>query len=251
MDVSTLTNNCIAWIREWFDKNGSNCIAVIGISGGKDSTIVTKLCVEALGKDRVFGILVPDGDQQDIEDSYKVVKLLDIKYAVHNIYGSVNDILDGMEDHDLHASAQTIMNIPPRIRMTVLYAYAQTLNGMVANTSNYSEDIVGWSTLYGDSAGSFSPLGNLTVTEIKAIGKYLKLPEDLVDKVPADGLCGSSDEDKFGFTYNVLDKYINGEEIPPQEIKEKIDRMHKSGKFKCRMIQIDTFDPGIPRFIKK
>lgn len=246
MDVEKVTESLIQWIRDWFEVNGKGCKAIIGISGGKDSTIVAKLCVEALGKHRVFGVLMPNGEQKDISDSYKVVETLGINYVVHNIEGAVNAVLDGMTASNQEISEQTRVNLPPRIRMSTLYAYAQSLNGRVANTCNLSETVLSWSSLWGDDVGSFSPLGKLTVTEIREIGLYLNLPKELIYKTPTDGLCGVSDEEKFGFSYDVLDKYINGE-TPSEEIKSKIDYMYENGKFKSKMINLDTFDPGLSR----
>lgn len=243
MTTSNLTLKCIRWIQNWFKYNGPGCNAVIGISGGKDSTVTAMLCVEALGKDRVIGVLMPNGDQKDIEDSYKVVKTLGIRYFVHNIEDAVSSTLNEMESNDVVISQQTVINLPPRIRMSTLYAYSQSLNGRVAETSNLSETILSWCTLWGDNVGSFSPLGKLTVAEVKEIGYYLKLPKDLIDKAPADGLCGMTDEDKFGFSYEVLDKYIRGIEVPSAKIKNKIDEMYLKGKFKSNMVKIDTFDP--------
>ncbi len=234
-DAIKVKNDCVQWIRDFFEENGKGCNAVIGISGGKDSTVVAALCVEALGKDRVIGVLMPNGEQADIEDSYKVVNHLGIKHYVVNI----KDAFDGLKNAfptDLEMSNQTKINISPRIRMTTLYAVSQSVNGRVANTCNLSEDWVGYSTRYGDAAGDFSPLCCLTVHEVKEIGKILGLPIDLVEKVPSDGLCGKTDEDNLGFTYAVLDRYIRTGEIDDEETKELIDRKHRINRFKLRVM---------------
>lgn len=234
-DALKVKNDCVNWIRDFFDKNGKDCNAVIGISGGKDSTVVAALCAEALGKDRVIGVLMPNGEQTDINDSYKLVEHLGIKYYVVNIADAFNGLKNAFPQ-DLEMSNQTKINISPRIRMTTLYAVSQSVNGRVANTCNLSEDWVGYSTRYGDAAGDFSPLCCLTVAEVKEIGKVLGLPMDLVEKAPSDGLCGKTDEDNLGFTYAVLDRYIRTGEIDDLETKALIDRKHKANLFKLRVM---------------
>lgn len=228
-------NDCVEWIRAFFEENGKGCNAVIGISGGKDSTVVAALCVEALGKDRVIGVLMPNGEQADIKDSYRLVEHLGIKYYVVNIADAYNGLKNAFPQ-DLEMSRQTQINISPRIRMTTLYAVSQSVNGRVANTCNLSEDWVGYSTRYGDAAGDFSPLCCLTVGEVKEIGKVLGLPTELVDKVPSDGLCGLTDEDNLGFKYETLDRYIRTGEIDDIKTKELIDRKHKANVFKLRVM---------------
>lgn len=234
-DVVKVKNECVEWIREFFDKNGKGCNAVVGISGGKDSSIVAALCVEALGKERVIGVLMPNGEQADIDCAYMLVNHLGIKNYTINIKNTLECIVNEVEEN-IEVSKQTTENLPPRIRMSVLYAVSQSLNGRVANTSNLSEDWVGYSTRYGDSVGDFSPLANLTVTEIKEIGKILDLPIDLVEKVPTDGLCGKTDEDNFGFSYAVLDRYIRTGKIEDEVVKERIDELHKKNLFKLQLM---------------
>ena len=223
-----IKNDLVQWIRDYFAENGPRCSAVVGISGGKDSTIVAALCVEALGKDRVVGVLMPNTEQNDILDSYKLVEHLGIEYKFVNIGESVNALLLHLEEV-AQVSEQTRVNLPARIRMATLYAIAQSLpnGGRVANTCNRSEDFVGYSTKFGDSAGDFSPLANLMVDEVRQIGHELSLPTELVDKMPSDGLCGKSDEDNLGFTYAQLDTYINFGSCGNDEIDCKIAAMHK------------------------
>lgn len=238
-NVEAATEGLVKWIQDWFEKNGNGCNAVIGISGGKDSTVCAGLLVKALGKDRVIGVLMPNGEQADIADSHKVVNFLDIKYYTVNIEEAYESILKYMGFHnDLKATKQTKENLPPRLRMSTLYAVSQSVNGRVCNTCNLSEDWVGYSTRYGDSVGDFSPLSNYTVTEVKEIGHYLGLPAELVDKTPADGLCGKSDEDNLGFTYAELDAYIRNGILPSKEKKEEIDRRHERNLFKLELMQI-------------
>lgn len=243
-DAKKVKDECVEWIRNFFEKNGPGCNAVIGISGGKDSSIVAALCVEALGKDRVFGVLMPNGLQSDIDCSYALCRHLGINFALIPIGHTINtlryDIISAFDPNEC-LSEQAEINLPARIRMATLYAVSQSMNGRVANTCNLSEDWVGYATRYGDAAGDFSPLSQLTVTEVKAIGKELGLPKELIEKVPTDGLCGKTDEDNLGFTYTDLDKYIRDGEISSKELKEKIDSMHEKNLFKLRLMP--SFNP--------
>lgn len=224
----------VEWIREFFEKNGPDCNAVVGISGGKDSSIVAALCVEALGKDRVFGVLMPCGEQADIDMARLLVKHLDIRSTEVNVKDAVEGVLNSIKGIDI--STQTRTNLPPRIRMATLYAVSQSVNGRVANTCNLSEDWVGYSTRYGDAAGDFSPLAKVTVTEAKKIGRVLGLPEVLVDKVPIDGLCGKTDEENLGFTYAMLDRYIREGVCEDEAKKKRIDELHERNKFKLELM---------------
>ena len=224
----------VEWIRDFFEKNGADCNAVVGISGGKDSSIVAALCVEALGKDRVFGVLMPCGEQADIDMARLLVKHLDIRNTEVNVKDAVEGVLNNIKDVEI--STQTRTNLPPRIRMATLYAVSQSINGRVANTCNLSEDWVGYSTRYGDAAGDFSPLAKITVTEAKAIGRVLGLPEVLVDKVPIDGLCGKTDEENLGFTYAMLDRYIRDGICEDEAKKKRIDELHERNKFKLELM---------------
>ena len=235
-NVEKATQGAIQWIRDWFEKNGKGCNAVIGISGGKDSSVVAALCVEALGKERVIGVLMPNGEQPDIDCSKQLVAYLGIPYFVCNIKKAVDGVLDALTESGVKISRQTRVNLPPRIRMSTLYALSQSNNGRVANTCNLSEDWVGYSTRYGDAAGDFAPLGKLTVREVKAIGHYLNLPLNLVEKVPSDGLTERTDEDNLGFSYAVLDEYIRTGVCEDKDTKARIDRLHVLNEFKLKPI---------------
>lgn len=235
-------NECVNWIKNFFEENGKNCNAVIGISGGKDSSVAAALCVEALGRDRVIGVLMPYGEQHDIDMAYLLVKHLGIKHFVINIKAAADGVIESLPK-DIAVTEQTKINIAPRIRMTTLYAVSQSNNGRVVNTCNLSEDWVGYSTRYGDAAGDFSPLSQLTVTEVKAIGRVLGLPDVLVNKTPIDGLCGKTDEDNLGFTYAALDKYIREGIIEDTRIKEIIDTKHKNNLFKLQLMP--SFNPQL------
>ncbi len=239
-DVKRVKDECVQWIRDFFEKNGPGCNAVLGISGGKDSSVVAALCVEALGKDRVIGVLMPNGEQADIDMAQLLVGHLGIRHYVINIKDAVDSLTKNIP---FELTKQSRENLPPRIRMSTLYAVSQSHNGRVANTCNLSEDWVGYSTRYGDSAGDFSPCANLTVQEVKAIGRLLGLPAVLVDKVPIDGLCGKTDEENLGFTYAELDRYIREGVIEDPAKKERIDRMHRLNAFKLQLMP--TFDPGL------
>ena len=241
-DALRIKNDCVEWIRDFFAANGPDCNAVVGISGGKDSSVVAALCVEALGADRVVGVLMPCGEQADIDCSLKLVNHLGIRYYTVNIQAAVEG-LKGAMPADLPLSAQSITNLPPRIRMATVYAVSQSVNGRVANTCNLSEDWVGYSTRYGDSVGDFSPLSRLTVAEVKEIGHLLGLPYDLVEKTPIDGLCGKTDEENLGFTYAELDRYIRTGEIDDMDKKTRIDRLHRINQFKLELMPI--FEPNL------
>lgn len=241
-NAEIVKNECVQWIRDFFEKNGKGCNAVIGISGGKDSSIAAALCVEALGKERVIGVLMPQGVQHDIDMAQLLVNHLGIRHYVVNIKEAVDSLLDSLPE-ELELTAQTKQNLPPRIRMSTLYAVSQSCNGRVCNTCNLSEDWVGYSTRYGDAAGDFSPMSNLTVTEVKEIGRILGLPDVLVDKTPIDGLCGKTDEENLGFTYAELDVYIRTGEIEDKAKKEIIDRKHVMNLFKLEMMP--SFKPEI------
>lgn len=232
-DAMKVKDECVQWIRDWFDENGKGCNAIIGISGGKDSSVVAALCVEALGKDRVFGVLMPQNTQSDIDVAIDLCTYLDINYSIIDIGTVVHDLLNLVWLRtNLSISTQTETNCPPRIRMTTLYAVAQSMNGRVANTCNLSEDWVGYSTRYGDSVGDFSPLSNLTSDEVIAVGECLGLPIKFTRKVPTDGLCGKTDEDNLGFTYAALNKYIRTGICEDEETKNKIDFLHEKNLFK-------------------
>ena len=234
-DANKVKNDCVAWIRDFFEENGKGCPAVLGISGGKDSSVVAALCVEALGRDRVVGVLMPCGEQHDIACSYDLVNHLGIRHYVVNIKDAIDGVL-GAFPADLPITTQAKTNLPPRIRMSVVYAVSQSVGGRVANTCNLSEDYVGYSTRYGDAAGDFSPLSQLTVAEVKAIGHALGLPKHLVEKVPIDGLCGKTDEENLGFTYEELDRYIRTGVLDDEEKRARIDRLHRLNLFKLQLM---------------
>ena len=237
-NAEKVKNQIVEWTREWFEHNGRDCCAVIGISGGKDSSVTAAICVEALGKERVVGVLMPNGEQHDIDVSRALTEFLGIRAIEVNIRAAYDGMMQALTGALDEISVQTTTNLPPRLRMAALYAVSQSLNGRVANTSNLSEDWVGYATRYGDTAGDFSPLSKLTVQEVKAVGRALGLPDKFVEKPPIDGLCGRTDEDNLGFTYAALDRYIRAGICEDAEVKAKIDRLHEINLFKLQPLPL-------------
>lgn len=252
-EIIKIKDKAVAWIRDWFESNGKNCNAVIGISGGKDSSVVAALCVEALGKDRVIGVLMPNGNQADINDAFDLVNFLGIRSITTDIHIIVNDAINAIQYgiYDLAVqdansvviSEQTKVNLPARIRMTMLYAIAQSNNGRVANTCNRSENYLGYSTLWGDDVGDFSPLGELTCNEVIAIGEILGLPDKLIHKMPSDGLTGKTDEDNFGFSYDEVDAFLLRNSLPNMMTAHKMLKRHCDNWFKQTHKILPTFNP--------
>ena len=235
-DAQKVKDELVLWIRDFFAQNGAGCKAVVGISGGKDSSVVAALCAEALGRENVVGVLMPNGRQADIDVSHALVDVI-------NIEDSFNGAMSQLKKALGEVSEQTRINLPPRLRMAVVYAVSQSVNGRVANTCNLSEDWVGYATRYGDGAGDFSPLSRLTVDEVKQIGRVLGLPSMFVDKPPIDGLCGKTDEDNLGFTYATLDRYIRTGECDDPQIKARIDGMHARNLFKLQLMPYFPYSP--------
>ncbi len=246
-DAFKVKEQIAEWIRAYFEENGKNCNAVIGISGGKDSSVCATLLCEALGKDRVLGVLMPQGVQHDIDVAEALADHLGIRRITINIAGVYDSLKTAMRDGGIDGASLSsnkvfYSNTPARIRMTLLYGVSALNNGRVANTCNRSEDYVGYSTKFGDAAGDFSPLSGLTVTEVKKLGYALGLPRKFIEKTPEDGLSGKTDEDNLGFTYAVLDRYILTGEIDDLETKRKIDDMHARNLHKLL---------PMPSFVKK
>ncbi|MDO4811750.1 MAG: NAD(+) synthase [Eubacteriales bacterium] len=237
----------LAGLLEWMNEQMKSCggkTAVIGISGGKDSSTVAALAVAAYGKENVYGVLMPDGVQPDIDYSNGLVEVLGIPHCTFNIHDATSGILNEMERVGMEPSRQTKVNLPSRIRMATLYAIAQTVpGGIVINTSNLSEDWVGYCTIYGDSAGAFSPLGMYTTEEVIALGRELGLPEKFLIKAPSDGLTGLTDEDNLGFTYHAVNEYIRKGVVDP-EIKKQIDHKHQVSRFKFQTLPV--YQNGMP-----
>lgn len=240
-DAKDAKEKCVQWVRDWFEENGKGCMAVIGMSGGKDSTVAAAICKEALGKDRVFGVLMPNGTQPDIHMAYAVCRYLGIQHTEINIEKACEHIRNEVKLALTDFSRQAETNLPARVRMTTLYAVSQTLGGRVVNTCNCSEDYIGYSTRYGDSAGDFAPLAGFTVEEVKAVGRVLGLPDEFIDKAPSDGLCGLDDEDNLGFSYQTLDDYLRRGILPEGATKQKIDALHEKNLFKLRLMPMFVY----------
>lgn len=242
-DAKKTKDEIVTWIRNYFRKNGPDCNAVVGMSGGKDSTIVAALCCEALGKDRVFGVIMPNTAMKDSDIAVEICEYLDIDYMDINIGEAYDSLTEELAANDIKLSSNAATNLPARLRMSTLFMVAQSVNGRIANTCNYSEDYVGWATLFGDGAGQFSPLGKLTVTEVKQVGYELGLPKKFIEKIPADGLTDKSDEDNFGFTYQFLDKYIRtGDFGGDTATAARIDKMHNANAFK--LLPMPMYNPN-------
>lgn len=243
IDAKIAHDEIIKWIKDFFkDKDGP---AIIGISGGKDSTICAALLTEALGPENVIGVSMPNGGQSDIEDVIKVFDTLKIREFAVNIGSTYDALTKEIEDNIGVKEMPSLYttNTPARIRMVALYGVAAYYGGFVCNTCNLSESIIGWETYGGDGFGDFSPIGKFTKTEVVELGDYMELPKELVYKVPADGMCGASDEDKMGFTYNELDETIRKNIEGPHF--EKICNMNKKSHFKHENIRIPTCDIGL------
>ena len=235
------------WMRAQMKACGGKT-AVIGVSGGKDSSVTAALSVAAYGRENVVGVLMPDGVQPDIDYSNGLVDVLNIRHYTFNIHGGTSGILDEMARVGIDASRQTKVNLPSRIRMATLYAIAQSEEGgIVINTSNLSEDWVGYCTIYGDSAGAFSPIGMYTTEEVIAIGRALGLPERFLIKPPSDGLTGKTDEDNLGFSYHAVNEYARKGVADPA-IKEQIDHKHRVSRFKFETIPV--YHNGLPIVIE-
>jgi NAD+ synthase len=244
INASFQKEKIIQWIRDYFEENGKGCNAIIGVSGGKDSSVTAALCVEALGKEKVFAVLMPQGSQHDIDVSRALVEHLGIKHITINIKDTVDALVSAIKEGGCELNRQALINIPARVRMMTLYAVSAVKNGRVANTCNLSEDFVGYATKFGDGAGDFSPLSQLTVNEVKALGRELDLPDKFIDKIPEDGLSGLSDEDNLGFTYAVLDRYIREGICDDEATKEKIDLLHRQNLHKLNLMPCYRWEPG-------
>ena len=249
MKTAELYDGVVNWIRMWFADKPANAPVVIGISGGKDSTICAALLADALGKERVIGVMMPNGEQKDIADSEQVIRTLGIKGITVNIGQAYDALTLEIVKNDLNGSPNALKdayetNTPARLRMVTLYGIAAQVGGFVVNTCNLSESVVGWETYGGDGFGDFSPLGKLTVDEVKSLGIYMQLPANLVEKAPSDGMCGATDEDKLGFTYAELDNFIRDNRV--NDNIGRILELNRKSHFKHENIHIPTYDPGLP-----
>ena len=253
-----LKDEIVQKIKTWWDANKGSGPAVIGISGGKDSTVVAGLLCAAIGRENVLGVMIPDGTQKDISDSKRVcehLKINNVEVNIGAITSRFNELIHDIDkSHVKEARAEKFprpradftrrtTNIPPRVRMTLLYAIAQNYDGRVINTTNASEAYVGWGTLYGDTVGDFAPIKNLFVDEVIALGKMLRLPDDLVEKRPSDGLTDKTDEENLGFSYADVKKVaLKTPEWQNGTAFADIEAKHAATKFKREIINLPGID---------
>lgn len=247
-DPESAYNTIVNHYCQWAAAAGVTDRVVVGISGGKDSTVVAGIFTKLLGPDRVVGVSMPCNGQKDMADVDAVFNHLGIKRVTIDIGNAFDSIINGVENNAIDVHYDTKTNLPARLRMSTLYAVAQSVNGVVLNTCNLSEDCVAYSTIFGDCAGSYAPIQGLTVTEIIALGDWLGLPYALTHKTPIDGLQPLSDEDKLGFTYAQLDKFIRENE-GTDEFKQLIVKKYLSGKFKLDIVRIPQPKFDYPNFV--
>lgn len=245
--MRTLKDQMVAWIKDYFAKNGdANTKALIGISGGKDSTVVAAACVAALGKDRVVGVMMPNGVQTDINDSKRVCEFLGIKNYEINIKGAYEALAQEITTKTAgEATAQFKTNTPSRLRMATLYGVAAIIgNCRISNNGNKSECLMGYFTIWGDGAGDFAPLANLYVSDVVRLGIELGLPDELVKKAPSDGMCGMTDEDNLGFTYAEVEKVARGvyDDVNTETAK-KIKNRINGMQWKPKLLNLPKFMP--------
>ena len=233
IDANYEREHLVDWLKNYFIENGSvDTKAVIGISGGKDSTVAAALLCRALGPERVIAVLMPNGEQPDIDDSYAICEALHIPSEniwTINISEAVNACIGTMGYFN-----DTIMtNTPARVRMIMLYQVAAVVGGRVCNTGNASELYIGYTTKYGDLAGDFAPLRHYFVRDIVAIGLTMpEIPKYLVTKTPGDGMCGCTDEAALGFSYETLDAFLIDKVTPDYSIQREIERRHNMNNHK-------------------
>lgn len=244
--MTSIKEKAIAFVKDYFAKNGDeNTKAVIGISGGKDSSTVAALCCAALGKDRVIGVMMPNGVQSDIEDSKRLCEFLQIEHYTINIESYFNAIKSEISSvlNLSETTSQFNTNTPARLRMATLYSVAALKgNCRVSNNGNLSECLAGFFTIWGDGAGDFAPLSHLFVDEVVELGRQLGLPEDLITKAPSDGMSGKTDEENLGFTYDELKKVALGDfsNLDSCKISTIQDRINKMA-FKKDLLNIPSF----------
>ncbi len=250
-DAAAARDNLVAAIQETARAQGFSRV-VLGISGGKDSTVAAALCARALGKENVYGVMLPDGEQKDISDSRRVCEALGIQQRTINI-GPMHEYLREVTDQKGSVAAEGEFSVPynresdvnvgPRLRMTTLRYMAQAMNARLVGTGNFSEITVGYCTKDGDTSSDFSLLGDLTSVEVVQVGLTMEeIPEDLVVKTPTDGLSGKSDEERLGVTYQQIHDYIRLGTSGSEEVDEKIRRKERAGMHKrSRPMVLDPF----------
>lgn len=243
-------NPAIAFARiaehwyNWAEETGAKKF-IIGLSGGKDSSVAAALAVKIFGAKNVIGVAMPNGTmrKEDVDLVASLCSELGLKYGVNYFNADISlafgSILNELKSwNTFEVSKDTEVNLPARLRMTMLYAFGQSLGARVICTGNLSENMVGYATIYGDHAGAYAPLADLTVQEVIQLGEWLGLDEKYTRKVPDDGLCGQTDEDKFGFAYETLDKFIRYGDLEDDKLEMKIMNLYDKNKFKLDTVQI-------------
>lgn len=237
--------------REWAKATGAKRW-VVGVSGGVDSTVVLSLACRFFGPENVIGVMLPKGVQMDIGDSERIIDHTGATPLLIDIGESTRLILANLHWRNYEVTDAARINLPPRIRLAALYAVAQTVGGMVLNTSNLSEDMLGYATLWGDTCGSYAPIQALTKTEVMAVADAIGVPHDLGHKTPADGLQDKSDEERLGLTYADVDRFIRTGEASA-DVREKSLRLYRANRFKLEMIRLPgpKFTGWYPNHIKE
>ena len=230
----------IKWIKEYVQETKSKGV-VVGNSGGKDSATVIALCVKALGKENVLAVEMPCySTQEELEDGLLIARTYDVKNVVIDIKNMYENLKETIENSGIRLNNDSKANTKPRLRMTTLYAIAQTYNYLVVGTGNLCEKFVGYTTKWGDNASDFNPIANFTVEEVLEIGKALGVPEKILNKAPNDGLGGGTDEEKLGVSYKEITEYIKTGTTNEEAIK-KIEELHEKTNHKRN--PIPTYKP--------
>lgn len=260
MNIKEQSEKVVKWTRDWFNNKGENSIAIIGISGGVDSSTSAAILKEAIGVKRIIAVKMPCGVQKDIDYSNKLIEHLGLKSVEINIGNTYEELTKEIRKAEINGNAffnaQYTTNTPARIRMTTLYGIAAVIgNAYPVNTCQASETLCGYDTIFGDSAGSIAPIARFTKTEVIELAKHFGLPRELYEKVPIDGMSLNedgtyqTDEQKLGFTYKELDDFIRNGEIGPNNAK--IVKQIITTQWKRKIINIDYYDPKLPMFVEK
>jgi NAD+ synthase len=198
---------------------------VLGLSGGIDSAVVARLSADAIGKDKVLALIMPEKDSnpRDAKDAEEFASDLDIEHRVVDITQMVDSFLSAFGDND---SATAVGNMKARCRMVVLYYHSNLLGRLVAGTGNKSELLIGYFTKYGDGGADMLPIGDLYKTQVYELARSIGIPEKILQKVPSAGLWkGQTDEGELGMSYEDLDMVLHGFELgpTPEKIAERTD----------------------------
>ncbi|WP_027339252.1 NAD+ synthase [Halonatronum saccharophilum] len=237
-DYKKVTEQLVLWIRDKINEAGCDG-AVVGLSGGVDSSVTALLCKRAV-PDKTLGVIMPcRSNPQDKEDAQLLASAFDIEYKFINLEETYLTLLNslGVSSED----GLAVANIKPRLRMTTLYYYAASCNSLVVGTDNKSELKLGYFTKFGDGGIDLAPLGDLVKSEVREIAKVLGVPDKIIEKAPSAGLWdGQTDESELGISYDQVDEYIltgKGE----KKVKDVVDSLATKNEHKLKL-------PPIPRF---